>query len=183
MPPQIAATPSSMSRSGSIKVAPLGASTERSTLSRSITRTVGMITPATQRPASLPADSPGCQSLGQSWGSGRSGRLAAREAPEPAQGAIDVDPKRQRLTLHHPEAGGRCQLRGQGLRGGVVGQHAGDVHERVAMLRVFPIEQPQPRSLQQIALRQIPMDDAARALIALERRTALLEPRERLEGR
>src|SRR6185437_14450973 len=63
MPPQIAATPLSISRSGSMRTAPLGALTSCSTPSRSITRTVGMPAPVAQRRVSLPTAPPGRQPL------------------------------------------------------------------------------------------------------------------------
>src|SRR5580658_1797556 len=160
MPPQIAATPSSISLSGSMSVTPLGASTARSTLSRSITRTVGMSTPRPQRRVSLPAARPGCQPRpAPSWG--RTGVLTACEVPEPPQRAMHIQAWRElRSEPRCVKPGGRRQLPDVGLRARVIGQHAGEIHERIAKLCVFPIQQPQARPLEQVRLREITVHDA-----------------------
>ena len=106
--------------------------------------------------------------------------LPAGQVPEPAQALVNGDPLCEIFTQGlRAEAGRGGQFIAVARRRRGVGQHAGDIHERIAELCVLPVEQPQARTVQQIALRQVTMRDAGAKGLPIQSGAAALELRQR----
>src|SRR5271154_4707772 len=143
MPPQMAVTPSSMSRNGSISTPPAATFSSCSAPSRPTTFNSGMSAPRSLIDALVCR--PACRNASARSPLKHRSRtqLPARPVPQPVKRPVD-----EYGLLQSPagriggEPGGRQQPPRAARGRGVVGEQARDIEKRLGDLRVLPVEQP-----------------------------------------
>src|SRR5271170_3353839 len=177
IPPQMAVTPSSMSRNGSISTPPAETFSSCSAPSRPTTFNTGMSAPRSLIEALVCRPARRNASAQRRLEHRSRTHLPARPVPQPAKRPVDeyglLQSPASRLGR---EAGGRQQPPRATRRRGVVGEQAGDIEKRLGDLRVLPVEQPKRTALEDIGMHQITVNDARCSRPAVQLLQDALQP-------